>query len=285
MNQMDIFLTVDVEEWFHTNWFDSDSIIEKYYGGKEPVTDVLDTTQSLIELFDNHNVKSTFFVLGETAVKYPAIIDIIEGSNHEFACHGFFHNKGYSDDNEFHQDVKKFRKDVKADVKGFRFSNFGCTDNRLQMLLKEGFSYDSSVVPCIKIPRWYGEPDAPLVPYKKIIGNGIFIKEFPLSVMPYLRLPGSGGWFLRNISYLWTKFMIKFAVKNLGYGMLYIHPWEISNHNPDFKEIPFHVFRNTGDYTLNGLDKIIKSLLELKCNFLTLSEYLEIDEKGENLFE
>ena len=71
MNQMDIFLTVDVEEWFHTNWFDSDSIIEKYYGGKEPVTDVLDTTQSLIELFDNHNVKSTFFA--KTSVSSAAL--------------------------------------------------------------------------------------------------------------------------------------------------------------------------------------------------------------------
>lgn len=274
MNQMNIFLTVDVEEWFHTNWFDSDNIIKKYYGGKEPVTDVISTTQSLIDLFDNNNVKATFFVLGETGVKYPAIVDILKESNHELACHGFFHNKVYSDDNEFHLDVKRFKKEVNADVQGFRFSNFGYTDKKLQILVKEGFSYDSSVVPCLKIPGWYGESDAPLEPYKKPIGDGISIIEFPLSVMPYLRLPGSGGWFLRNVSYLWTKLILKSAVKKLGYGMLYIHPWEISTNNPEFKEIPFHVFRNTGNYTLKGLDKIIKSLS--KYDFLTLSEYGEM---------
>lgn len=274
---MNIFLTVDVEEWFHTNWFDSDEIIGKHYGGKEPVTDVVSTTQSLIELFDGYNAKATFFLLGETAIKYPDLIDILGESQHEFACHGFFHNKVYSDDNEFHQDVKRFKREVNPDVHGFRFSNFGYTDKKLQILVEEGFSYDSSVVPCLKIPGWYGESDAPLTPYKKSIGDEKSINEFPLSVMPYLRLPGSGGWFLRNISYLWTKFLIKSAVRNSGYGMLYIHPWEISNNNPKFKEVPFHVFRNTGDYTLKGLDKIIKSLS--KCNFLTLSEYLEISEK------
>lgn len=274
---MKIFLTVDVEEWFHTNWFDSDGVIKKYYDGKEPKTDVLNMTKELIDLFDNYDVKATFFLLGETAVKYPDLIDILERSQHELACHGFYHNKIYSDDNDFLKDVQRFKKEVKYDVQGFRFSNFGYSDKKLQILVKEGFSYDSSVVPCLKIPGWYGESDAPTEPYKKKIGDEMSINEFPLSVMPYLRLPGGGGWFLRNISYLWTKFLIKSAIKNSGYGMLYIHPWEISDNNPKFKEIPFHVFRNTGNYTFKGLNKIITSLSGF--NFLTLSEYLEINEE------
>lgn len=271
---MNITITVDVEEWFHTNWFDSDSVIAKYYGNKEPETDVFKKTKELVDLFDDHNVKATFFLLGETAVKYPDLIDILDRSQHELACHGFFHNKLYSNNKEFHKDVKRFKKEVKSNVQGFRFSNFGYTNKKLQILVKEGFSYDSSVVPCLKIPGWYGESDAPLEPYKKKIGDEISITEFPLSVMPYLRLPGSGGWFLRNIGYLWTKFIIKFAIRNSGYGMIYIHPWEISDNNPKFKEIPFHVFRNAGDYTFKSLEKLIVNLSG--CNFLTLSEYLEI---------
>jgi len=274
---MNIFLTVDVEEWFHTNWFDPNKIFNKYYGGKEPETDVLSTTQSLIELFDRHNAKATFFLLGETAIKYPDIIDVLEESQHELACHGFYHNKIYSDDLEFHRDVQKFKNEVTSNIQGFRFSNFGYSNKKFQILVKEGFSYDSSVVPCLKIPGWYGESDAPLEPYKRELGNKMEIMEFPISVLPYLRLPGSGGWFLRNISYLWTKFVIKSAVRNSGYSMLYVHPWEVSNNNPKFKEAPFHVFRNTGDYTLKGLDKIVRSLS--KCNFFTISEYLEINEE------
>lgn len=116
---MNIFLTVDIEEWFHTNWFDSNDIFDKYYGGKEPVTDVLTTTQSLIELFDGYNVNATFFLLGETAIKYPDIVDVLEESQHELACHGFYHNKIYLDDIEFLLDVRKFKKEVKSDVNGF----------------------------------------------------------------------------------------------------------------------------------------------------------------------
>lgn len=269
---MKIFLTVDVEEWFHTNWFDSDSIINKYYGGREPETDVLATTSELINLFDKYNAKATFFILGETAVKYPDLITILEESPHEFACHGFYHNKVYLNNTEFMRDVQRFKKEVKADVQGFRFSNFGFTDEKLQILIKEGFSYDSSVVPCLKIPGWYGESDVPLAVYEKQIGDGMSITEFPLSVMPYLRLPGSGGWFLRNIGYLWVKFVIKSAIKRSGYGMIYIHPWEISTNNPKFKEIPFHVFRNTGNPTFKSLEKLIVNLSN--HDFITLSEYI-----------
>lgn len=277
MSQKNIFLTVDVEEWFHTNWFDSNEVIKKYYDGEEPETDVLDKTEELIDLFDKYDAKATFFLLGETAIKYPDLIDVLKSSPHELACHGFYHNKVYSNNNEFHIDVQRFKKEVKSDVNGFRFSNFGYTDEKLRILLEEGFTYDSSVVPCLKIPGWYGESDAPLEPYQKQVGDEMSIMEFPLSVMPYLRLPGSGGWFLRNVGYLWTKLIIKSAVRDSGYGMIYIHPWELSDNNPKFKEIPFHVFRNTGDYTFKGLEKIITSLSQF--NFLTLSEYMEIIKK------
>lgn len=275
---MNIFLTVDVEEWFHSNWFYVNKVISKYYGNNEPITDVLSTTQSLIELFDKHNARATFFLLGKTAIKYPALIDILEQSPHELACHGFYHNKIYSDDNEFQRDVKRFKNEVKADVNGFRFSNFGYTDKKLQILVKEGFSYDSSVVPCLKIPGWYGESDAPLAVYEKKIGDGMSITEFPLSVMPYLRLPGSGGWFLRNIGYMWTKFVVKSAMMNSGYGMIYIHPWEISTKNPNFKEIPFHVFRNAGNPTFKNLEKLIVNFSG--HDFITLSDYMHQKRKN-----
>ncbi len=269
---MKISITVDVEEWFHSNWFDSNSIISKYYGDKQPITDVVERTNELVNLFDNNNVKATFFVLGETAIKYPQLINLLERSQHEFASHGFYHNKVYLDNNEFIKDIIKYKNEVKSNIDGFRFPNFNYTNNKLQILVKEGFLYDSSVVPCLKIPGWYGESDAPIIPYAKKIGKNS-IMEFPISVMPYVRLPGSGGWFLRNIGYLWTKFLIKTA-KNSDYGMIYIHPWEISENNPSLNEIPFHVFRNTGKKTFQNMEKLIKNLSE--CNFITLSEQLVI---------
>ena len=120
-----------------------------------------------------------------------------------------------------------------------------------------GFEYDSSIVPCRNISGWYGNPELPIEPFKYQL-NGNSIKEFPIAVSTIFRLPGGGGWYLRNIGYWWTKNIIKSSLKKFGYTTIYIHPWEISNNNPSFKEIPFHVYRKTGNYTLKSIEKIIK---------------------------
>lgn len=269
-----IHITVDVEEWFHTNWFDPKLIVEKHYNGKTPKTDVFEKTKELVDLFTNNNVRATFFVLGETAIRYPELIELLKESSHELACHGFYHNKDYNDCREFKSDIKLFKKEISSDVKGFRFPNFDYSPQKLEIIAEEGFIYDSSVMPCLNIPGWYGEHTASLLPYEKEFRNGNVISEFPLSVLPYLRLPGSGGWFLRNIGYWWTKTIIQYSVEKLDYGMIYIHPWEISENNPNFKEIPFHVFRNTGYKTFQNLEKFIKNLSQ--ADFITLDQQLQI---------
>jgi len=50
-------ITVDVEEWFHSNWFDSDGIIRTNYDGKIPQSDVVDSVDRIITMFDDINVK------------------------------------------------------------------------------------------------------------------------------------------------------------------------------------------------------------------------------------
>lgn len=75
--------------------------------GIYPKSDVLITTEKLVEMFDNHDIRATFFVLGETAEKYPEIIEILKASDHEIACHGWFHNKKYEKIHDFKKDINK----------------------------------------------------------------------------------------------------------------------------------------------------------------------------------
>jgi len=259
---MQLSITVDVEEWFHSNWFDAEKIIIENYNGKTPKTDVLKKTEQLITLFDDYGVSGTFFVLGETAESYPEIIEMLKSSPNEIACHGFYHNKKYKNAIEFKKDIQKYKDEIISDLKGFRFPNFDYSMEKLETLLKEGFKYDSSIVPCLKIPGWYGNQDAPIQPFNMPLNNGKKILEFPLSVLPFLRLPGGGGWFLRNFGLLWTKTVLKYSLKKTGYGVVYIHPWEISDKNPEFDDISFHVFRNSGSKTLNNLRKLIEYFSE-----------------------
>lgn len=270
-----IHITVDVEEWFHSNWFDVSECIKKHYDGIYPESDVLATTEKLVEIFNNYNARATFFVLGETAEKYPEIMEILTANDHEIASHGWFHNKKYTDIADFKNDISRFKEEIYPDSRGFRFPNFGYSTEKFRSLIKNGFIYDSSIVPCFKIPGWYGNSKSPIKPYDLNLGDGKYIKEFPMSVIPFLRLPGAGGWFLRNAGYHWTKNVVKLSLKKTGYGMIYIHPWEISDFNPCIKDIKFHVFRNTGKKTLNNLERLIKTFSG--CNFSTISDSLNLN--------
>jgi len=276
-----VSITVDVEEWFHTNWFDVEKIIQKYYDGKYPETDVIQSVKKLLDLFKKHDVEATFFILGKTAEKYPGLISLIEKEGHEIACHGYYHNKNYNDLESFKKDIKKFKKDIYPDAIGFRFPNFDTSDKLLKIIIEEEFRYDSSMVPSRRIPGWYGNPDLQIKPYIHNL-NGECIKEFPIAVSPLLRLPGGGGWYLRNLGYFWTKRIVKSLLKKVGHATIYIHPWEVSENNPDIKEISFHVFRNTGLKTLKRLENFIQNFNNV--NFCCIKELLKQYEMRGNGF-
>ncbi len=50
-----------------------------------------ETTPALIELLDKHNIKATFFVVGERAEKNPAMIAKLVQSGHQVANHSYSH--------------------------------------------------------------------------------------------------------------------------------------------------------------------------------------------------
>lgn len=246
-----IHITVDIEEWFNTNWINIDASTRK----KD--TDIVETTQALLNLFKTYNVEATFFVLGETAYKYPELLPMLEESGHEIACHGYYH-KQYTKLSDFREDIKQFKQRITHTVTGFRIPNFNISEDALRVIAEEGFLYDSSIVPCWYIPGWYGNSQVPLHPYEHDFGTG-HIKEIPVSVYPYLRLPGAGGWYLRNLGYWWTYYLVRLCLRKVHTAVLYIHPWEISNKNPKIKGVPGHIFRNTGDITFNRIERLIKS--------------------------
>ena len=251
-------ITVDVEEWFHSNWFDANRIIKTYYDGKIPLSDVVDTIERIIGMFDFFDIRATFFVVGGTAERYPCIIDMIRDAGHELASHGYFHQFDNMDFGVFREHLQRFKKNVYAHPKGFRFPNYIFLADALKVLCDEGFLYDSSVVPSHNIPGWYGDPHAPLEPYVHALDDHRGIMEFPISVLPYLRFPGAGGWFLRNMSFLWTFNVINAQLQRFGYANIYFHNWEVSHKNPKQDGIPFHVFRNTGTPMMKRIGLLLK---------------------------
>jgi peptidoglycan/xylan/chitin deacetylase (PgdA/CDA1 family) len=271
-------ITVDVEEWFHSNWFDAKRIIDKYYDGKTPQSDVVETIDTIISVFDALGVQATFFLLGGTSERYPSIIDMIKDAGHEVASHGYFHQINRLSIDVFRAHLQRFKKNVYAHPKGFRFPNYIFHADALNVLAEEGFLYDSSMVPSHNIPGWYGDPRAPREPHIQTLENHHDIVEFPISVSPLLRFPGAGGWFLRNAGFLWTYYVITAQMESTGYANFYFHNWEISNQNPRHPGIPFHVFRNTGASMLKRIQFLINAWK--KIDAITFSPFEELLDSG-----
>lgn len=50
-------------------------------------------TDQIIDIFNKHNSKATFFVLGENAIKYPEILIKMKDTGHQIGNHTFSHQK------------------------------------------------------------------------------------------------------------------------------------------------------------------------------------------------
>lgn len=259
-----LLITVDVEEWYDSEWFDISKITAS------PPSFCARDTDRVIDLFKSLNVEATFFVLGEIAKRSPSIIEKIVKADHEVACHAYEHFSPNSlGPIEFDNQIRKAKSVIEhvagRKIIGFRSPNFSMTSDMIKLLQDARFKYDSSVIPSIKIPTWYGQPTAPLIPYRpnrptssKRNPDQDFW-EMPIAVHPVLRFPGGGGWFLRNLGYPWTRMIVRSLLKR-GPAVVYIHPWELSENNPKFAGIPAHVFRRTGKYVIDSIKSLVRSV-------------------------
>jgi len=81
-------ITVDVEDYFQVSAF-AKSIAPSEWGNH--TLRVEKNTHLLLDLFDEHKFKATFFTLGWVAERTRDLILEIANRGHEVACHGYSH--------------------------------------------------------------------------------------------------------------------------------------------------------------------------------------------------
>jgi polysaccharide deacetylase family protein (PEP-CTERM system associated) len=236
-------LTVDVEDYFQVTAFER--VIDPATWDRYPLR-VGDNTRRILDLFDGYGVKGTFFVLGWVAQREPELVREIQRRGHEIACHGFDHQLIYRIGPEaFRQDIrhaKALLEDITGKaVYGYRAPSYSITASSLwalDLLIQEGFTYDSSIFPIMH--DIYGIPDAPRFPHTITRPAGI-IREFPISTIQVrgfyrnLRLPVGGGGYLRLLPAYWFRRAFQ-KMNALGLpAVLYFHPWEIDPGQPRIK--------------------------------------------------
>lgn len=109
-------------------------------------------TDALLCLFDELGARATFFVLGMAARSHPALVREIAGRGHEIACHGDAHLPVHAmSPAAFGEDLRAARSTI-AEIcgvapAGYRAPAFSLTGSArwaYEVLLQEGFAYDSS---------------------------------------------------------------------------------------------------------------------------------------------
>ena len=78
-------MTVDVEDYFHVSAL-AEVISRKDWARMEFRAE--QSTDRLLAMFAEKNIKATFFVLGWVTQKTPQLIRRIHDAGHEIACHG-----------------------------------------------------------------------------------------------------------------------------------------------------------------------------------------------------
>jgi polysaccharide deacetylase family protein (PEP-CTERM system associated) len=231
-------LTVDVEDWYHVAAF-APYIERSRWDGLQ--SRVKANTESLLDLFDQHDVRATFFVLGWVAEREPDVIKRIHARGHEIACHGYSHELVYRQTPEVFREethrAKAILEDITgAPVLGYRASTYSITRQSLwalDILLEAGFVYDSSIFP-VRHPQ-YGIPGASRSPGRVSTPLGKEIVEFPLSTLPLGKwaIPVAGGGYFRLFPYAWSRAALARINRHEQMPFIfYLHPWEIDEGQP-----------------------------------------------------
>jgi polysaccharide deacetylase family protein (PEP-CTERM system associated) len=229
-------MSVDVEDYFQVSAFAP--YIDRAQWPSMPCR-VEANVDAILTLFDDNQVKATFFTLGWIAERYPAMVRRIHTAGHEIASHGYGHQRVSDQTPEVFLDdilrAKELLQDVTGQkVLGYRAPSFSINSSTpwaWDMLLRAGYRYSSSVYPVRH--DHYGMLDAPRFPF--FPGADRELLELPITTARVLQrnLPAGGGGYFRLLPYALSRWMItRVNEQDRRPGIFYFHPWEVDPAQP-----------------------------------------------------
>lgn len=260
-------MTLDVEDWEHANF---SQLAGK---GAELATAVrarayaMDAnTDAWIRLLGEARARSTCFVLGEFAERYPSAVRRLAEAGHEIASHGATHDLVYDMTREGFREYLKRGLGTVGEVtgkapQGFRAPSWSVHPARtpwfIEELARQGVRYDSSLFP-VKTPL-FGHGEAPLKPYWE---EGVL--RVPVTVLTAMgfRLPFSSGAFFRLAPLPLIRLGLRRADRGGFPVMVVLHPREL---DPEHPRLPLRGWEAKVHYA--RLDSTVPKLRSLLGEF------------------
>ncbi len=254
-------LTLDVEDWEHAN-FKGLSPALLAASQRSRAYEMDRNTDLWIELCRRHGSKSTCFVLGEFARRYPQAVKKLHDSGHEVASHCDTHQLVYEMTREEFRESLKRGLGAVAELTGkpplgFRAPSWSVDARRtpwfVEELLRAGLKYDSS-----EFPVWtplFGSWGAPLSPYRE---QGLL--RVPVSVFTCagLRIPFSSGAFFRLSPFWLLRAGFAQAIRKRRPPMIVLHPREL---DPEHPRLPLQGWAGRVHYA--RLESVVPKLTDL----------------------
>ncbi|MDQ1254739.1 MAG: hypothetical protein QG646_4009 [Euryarchaeota archaeon] len=232
-----ITLTIDVEE-------DCPPMLTSTRGMEEGLPKLLD-------LFEEEDVKATFFVTGMMAEQYPDLVHRIPEDGHELGCHGYTHARfdrmGAEEARIALQQAGKVLRKFSKRLVSFRAPNLQFPAKYLELLKEEGFLYDSSLAAY--------KPPFP----RSSVKDGII--RIPATITSsFLRLP----------PHLFVPLL-----RRIKFPVIFIHPWEYIDMSATSVRLDCKF--NTGEKALQNLKTVIRTSKNENCHFLTMEERASLE--------
>ena len=263
-------LSIDFEDWFQPfaardipGWQDHPSRVPR-------------DTERLLAVFAKHNVRCTFFILGEVAEKFPDEIRAIHRAGHEIGSHSYRHLPLFKQDpatfeREMRQSLDFLGNLTGEPVLGFRAPFFSLREDSLwaiDTLHQLGLKYDSSINPIAR--ALHGYRGAQKLPF--VHPNGLI--EFPITTYPLMgaALPLGGGVFYRLLPYPIIRAGLRGVTKRNVAANVYFHPREFDPDLPRIKAgLKMHLIVYAGTKTLEAkLERLMQDF-----TFVPMREVLD----------
>jgi peptidoglycan-N-acetylglucosamine deacetylase len=141
----------------------------------------------ILALLDRTAIPATFFITGHTAETYPALVRDIAAAGHEIGHHGYLHENPITlgaRERELEILLRGFDaldRTVGVRPEGYRSPAWDNSPHTIELLLEQGFRYESSLMGDDFTPYWCRVDDVIQEDGPYLFGSEVDLVEMPVS--------------------------------------------------------------------------------------------------------